>query len=956
MKYAVIDFETTGSLPQDEIIQIGLCLIENEKITASYDSLIKPNQPIPETITKLTGISDQMVEDAPSLEEALSELLPFLENAVFVAHHAAFDLGFLQRALDECGYSSFDGPVLDTVDMLRFLFPELPSLQLSMVSSYFHIEHSRPHQADSDAFATAQIFIRCLDKLAALPYLTLQRLTDLFSEPQAGLYDLKWWLTEQLRERERSNRIHEPAIAYRQWALNVEDWSDEERSTDERERPASFDSFYEQLVESMKQKFPNYEERKAQVEMIYKVKEAFENDRHLIVEAGTGTGKSLGYLIPSIYYSLKNEERVTVSTHTINLQEQIRQRDLPLLHEIVPIPFHAALLKGRSHYLCLRKFEHKINGKEYESNKESVLWAAQMVIWLSETTTGDEEEIHFTPKGQEAWKSVASDADSCLNRSCPWFRKCFYHRARSSANQADIVITNHSLLFTDQKAEHRLLPSYKHLIVDEAHQFEETAGKHLGKEFHYFSMVNALLWLSKEGSQGRLPQLKQRIEFSGLDQAEKWADSLELCMKKTGEMILAWDALFEYVYKEWLLPIENESSQETGQAVLRLKPSDLPKMWEEVKELEKNVHTFASEILKTLQCTLDEIKQELDDYDVQSVLTDIQGTLKEIQRCRDDLRFFVMMENKHDVYWIDASTAFRHKSMQFCSVPIDVSKMLKEMFFDAKDSIVLTSATLSVNRNFEYLKEQVGLTDAKQLEALQLPSPFNYRKNALVCIPRDFPKLKGKAGEEEYVEELISSTAEVAQITSGRMLILFTSYKMLKEVHSALKIKLQSSNIQVLGQGVDSNNRSKLTKWFMDRPNSILLGTSSFWEGVDIPGDALSCLCIVRLPFQPPNHPMAEAKFEYLREKKKNPFMDYSVPQAVIRFKQGFGRLIRTSSDRGIVIIYDTRVIDTYYGKHFLYSLPGPKIEHMSKQRMVERIDEWLHTDKDQTVLANKGE
>ncbi|MFD2672935.1 ATP-dependent DNA helicase DinG [Marinicrinis sediminis] len=955
MKYAVIDFETTGSGHQDEIIQIGCTLIEHDRITDQYSSFVKPVQDIPEMITQLTGITNEMVQEAPVLDEALRELLPYLEGAVFVAHHAAFDLGFLQRALDECGYAAFQGPVLDTVDILRVLFPELPSLQLSMVSGAFEIDHERPHQADSDAEATAEALLRCIDKMESLPYLTLQRLSHIFDAPRASLHDMKWWIDEWIVQREVQGRLEEPVHAYRQWALAVDDWKDA-AELEERELPEDFEAFYTELVEALKLKFDRYEEREAQVTMIHEVIDAFEKQKHLIVEAGTGTGKSLGYLIPSLYYSIKHEQKITISTHTINLQEQIRQRDVPLLNDIMPVPFEAAVLKGRSHYLCLRKFEHKMNSKDYDAQKEQILWAAQMAIWLGETQTGDEEEIHLGPKGMESWRTVSSDADSCLNRACPWFRKCFYHRARNQANQADVVITNHSLLFTDQKADHRLLPAYQRLIIDEAHQFEETAGRHLGTETHYFTLTNALLWLHKEGNIGKLPQLSEMLMHSGYEKAEKWVDALDQAIHKSIQLQQSWDEFFEKVYGEDMVPLEATAMQEGGQAVVRYKPGELPAYWPSLKEIEENIHVHSSELLKTLQKALDEVKDEVDDYDIQSVLTDIQGSVKDIERCRDEMRLFLSMKKDH-VYWIEANVSFRHKSLQFFTVPIDVSYLLKEKFFDVKESIVLTSATLSVNRNFAYIREQVGLgseASSEDVHTVQLSSPFNYRENVLVCIPRDFPKLKGRIGEKEYVEELIRSLAEVAKITQGRMLVLFTSYRMLRDVHGALKEQLQDTSIQVLGQGVDSNNRSKLTKWFTDRAQSVLLGTSSFWEGVDIPGEALSCLVIVRLPFQPPNHPVAEAKAEYLKQKNKNPFMDYTVPQAVIRFKQGFGRLIRTSSDRGIVLIYDTRVIDTYYGKHFLYSLPGPKMEHMSKQLMIERVREWFEPSQAYPLEAQK--
>jgi ATP-dependent DNA helicase DinG len=673
------------------------------------------------------------------------------------------------------------------------------------------------------------------------------------------------------------------------------------------------------------------------------VESAFEQDQHLMIEAGTGTGKSLGYLIPSLYYGLKQDKKVVVSTHTINLQEQLRERDIPLLKELFPVGFKAGILKGRSHYLCLRKFEGKINMQDFEHGREDRITAAQMLVWLSETKHGDDEELHLAGKGPQFWNSVSSDADSCLNRACPWFKKCFYHRARHDANTADVVITNHSLLFTDVVAENRVLPSYKHLVIDEAHHFEEVASKHLGIELHYHGLSGTLLWLYKDARTGQLSSLKQRLSRFEQERTQKWCQTIEDIVPRLIALKEQWDELTELLFQ--LLSSRSDPSQSEGNTmVLRLKKDALPHGWDKLLVMEENMQLHFLEATKKLDRLLQEIKELQDEYDVQSLMTDLSGTLKELMRHRDALHFFMSMTDENYVYWLEANPYNKGRSLQLVSVPMDVSSLLKQYFFDAKDSVVMTSATLSVGKSFDYTCDQLGLRtkDENKLVTVQLPSPFNYRQQALVAIPRDFPSIRGTIGEKEFVDKLIMSLAEVALETRGRMLVLFTSNRMLKAAHTGLKDMLSPFGIQVLGQGVDSSNRSKLTRMFQTHPASVLLGTSSFWEGVDIPGNALSCLAIVRLPFQPPNHPLVEAKTENLKKSGQNPFMKLSVPQAVIRFKQGFGRLVRTASDRGIVIIYDTRVIDTTYGKYFLYSLPGPKIEHMNTNQLVPRIKQWM--------------
>lgn len=946
MKFVVLDFETTGTGSDAEIIQVGLVTIDNNKITDRYASFVKPEQPIPSFITQLTGIDDELVADAPDIETVMNDMLPFLVDRILVGHQVSFDLRFLQFELERSGYSAFDGAVLDTQSLLRICFPALSSLQLSNVCDALDIHHERPHRADSDAEVTAEIWLKCLDRIDALPLLTVQRLADIFSNRTGNKNDdLAWFLDELKQQKELQTSLDlESSNYFRQFAINVDDWDNEKPASYEHDivLDEPFAEFYDKLKDNLAKFFDDFEERPAQDEMIQEVHRAFEQDQHLMIEAGTGTGKSLGYLIPALFYGLQQEEKVIVSTHTINLQEQIRQRDIPLLEKLFPIPFRAAVLKGRNHYLCLRKFEQKINGYDYEGSEDDLYTAAQMVVWLGETEHGDDEEIHFGQGGKQFWQTVASDTDSCLNRACPWFKKCFYHRARHEANIADVVITNHSMLFTDVKADNRLLPTYEHLVIDEAHHFEEVATKHLGLEVQYFSFLNSLTYLFKDSSTGFLPTLRHHIRDVDDDKAVEWRATIDDLYPKIIEAKENWDKLCDLLY-QYLT--QQGGSLEVG-AVLRMKPGEQPAEWDTLKVIEDNIYLELTQVLKTVERMITAMKDDVDSFDVQSLVTDGNGIIKSIYIHLDALRFFMKMNDEDYVYWMEASPTYRSKSLQLYSVPIDVSPLLEQHFFNNKQSVILTSATLTVDRSFQYSAEQLGLVSSMESERLRtviLPPTFNFREQALVCIPRDFPKIKGAAGEFEFVESLVQSLHDVAIVTRGRMLVLFTSYRMLRQVHELLKDKMQTSGIEVLGQGIDSNNRSKLIHLFQNGSASILLGTSSFWEGIDIPGEALSCLAIVRLPFQPPNQPIVEAKSDHIKKQNGNPFMKLSVPQAVIRFKQGFGRLVRKATDRGIVIIYDTRVIETRYGKNFLYSLPGPKIEHMLTEQMVPRIVQWFY-------------
>jgi ATP-dependent DNA helicase DinG len=951
MKFAVLDFETTGmSSDKDEIIQTGLAIIDEAgTVCSSYASYVRPSKSIPPEITRLTGITDADVMSAPELEEMLNEVVPLLQDVVLVAHNVEFDAHFLQAALDRGGYLPFTGRMLDTVELTKLLFPSQPSYSLASLTQTLAIEHDRPHQADSDARATADLFLLCLNKLRVLPLFTLQRLMGMF-DPDS--HDLGWLIASVAAWRETQPFVQEEGVFhFRQFAMNVGDWGEEtagiRNDEDEKASPIlkemSFEEYVTTVQGNLKELFPSYESREGQDIMFHEVYGALHDDNHLLVEAGTGTGKSLGYLLPSLYYGLKEDKKVVVSTHTIQLQEQLRQRDLPLLQEVLPMPFRAAIFKGRSNYLCLRKFENRQQIPESAISREEAIIRGGMTVWLGETARGESEELNLSGRHKDEWDHVSSDAASCLNRACPWFRRCFYHRARQEAGKADLIITNHALLFTDMRAESRLLPAYDRLIIDEAHHLEEVASTHLGQKTGHASLTIPLQRVWKDARTGVLPQLLSSVTALGTDNAGVWTEKLELLIPKIHEIREAWERWMEALFQ---LLSGQAATDETGNLTLRIKPTELPAQWESLTVDGNNVIQLLSDFIRPLEKLTVEIRDQSDELSLQGALTDLGGVLKDLGSIRSDTQSFVTLGKPEFVYWIEGHSQYRGRSLWIYGVPADVSELLKEGMFDRKASVIMTSATLTIDKSFKYVTEQLGLDSAEKegrLKTALLPSPFNYREQALVLIPRDFPAIKGRDGDAVFINALIDSLQEMAVTVGGRMLVLFTSHRMLKTVYSPLKDRLEPAGIGVLGQGIDGGSRSRLTQQFIKQPASVLLGTSSFWEGIDLPGDTLTCLAIVRLPFQPPNHPVAEAKSEKLQAESKSPFMKLSLPQAVIKFKQGFGRLVRTASDRGIVILYDTRVIDTNYGKYFLYSLPGPKMEHLPTAAMAERVRSWLN-------------
>jgi ATP-dependent DNA helicase DinG len=942
--YTVVDFETTGNKPKngDKIIQIGAVRVENGEIVDRFATLVNPGMTIPPFIEKLTGISDAMVANAPDIEEALPGLLRLLDGAVFVAHNVFFDLSFLQNALQEAGYHKFSGPILDTVELARLLLPSQEGYRLSDLSVGLDIGHDRPHQADSDAEATSFLLLQLLVRLEELPLITIQQLQRLNRSFQS---DIELLLTQAEQRKIREGSYEEEGLeVVNQIAIKIREQA--EKRGQALDLDVSFDEYVDNLFGEeglLKQYMPGFELRSSQMSMMKQVYESFSEGRHLMVEAGTGTGKSLAYLIPAVFWAKREQETVVVSTQTIQLQEQMYTRDLPILQALFPedLP-RVSILKGRNNYLCLRKFAHSL--EEEQDNYDVQLGKSQMLVWLTETMTGDVEELNLPSGAQGYWKQVQSDANSCLNRQCPWFSRCYYHTARRRAQQAEVIVTNHSLLFTDVGAEHRILPSYQYAIIDEAHHFEDVASRHLGDKVSSYQLEGILTRLFPDKGAGLLEELEQTVSAWNASKYGKIKNKVEKAYRQLRETKESVREMYQLLY-QWSNQRAREA-EEIGHTVMRYNGGDLSNKWgRSVVSAVKNTVEQLLSAGKNMESIHSKLSGEEDmPAPTRGLITDLNGLVKDTLDYSGLLHDMLLSIDEEYVHWVELDIRSTRKGIYLNRVPIDVSSLVRDMFFDKKTSVVLTSATMSVNSSFTYTLERLGLTGTEAEQSVVtsvLPSPFDYRKQTLLCIPNEIPNIKDSS-EGNFLNALVHSLADVATVSKGRMLVLFTSYSMLRSVYEPLKDQLKEQNITVLGHGIDSSSRSKLTKQFRSLDASVLLGTSSFWEGVDIPGADLSVLAIVRLPFVPPNHPLTEARNQLLKEQNKNPFMQLSVPQAVIRFKQGFGRLVRTREDKGIVLVYDRRIVEARYGRVFLASLPETTVMQKSTEEMLPAIEDWL--------------
>lgn len=956
----VVDFETTGSHPRqgDSIIQIGAVAIDDGIVTDSFSTLVNPGQAIPPFITQLTGITEEMVVDAPSLEEVFPRLLRLLDGRAFVAHNASFDLQFLQEALLSQGYYAFDGYVLDTVELSRLLMPTQNSYRLGELASDLDIEHENPHQADSDAMATAQLFLHLMNIVNEMPLVTIQRLQMLVSSFRSDIDALLRYVEmEKMAEIPLLDADAEPVLnepsemwdIYRQLALRKR----REKLTASLRTPAydtapiaPFDELLGQVLGdagSMSVHVAGYQRRDAQEAMMHAVFEAMQDGSHLLIEAGTGTGKSLGYLFPGIIWAKQNGQQLVVSTNTIQLQEQLFNKEIMSLQQTLPFEFSAATLKGRGNYLCLRKFEQALEEPVEGSSQEMRLVKGQMLAWLTQTETGDVEELSMPPTGQLFWQQVKSDTGSCLNRACPWFSRCYYFQAKDRAKDADVLIVNHALLISDLQAENRILPPYEVAIIDEAHHLEDAATQHMGKQFTTTQLLFLLDRASVEPGAALTRFAEEWESWVGAPQdfvAEHMAE-LKALYAPLRDKATHWTQLL-YAWAS----DRAEETTEAGRETVRYRVESFTGKHERIRKTTRKL----IESMSAFAQVFDRFVRGLpaDDkppFALRSLRTDLFGLLNDWQKVTELLHFFLLEQDPQYVYWMEVEARAARKQVHLSAALLKVSDSLAEPLFAQKQSMILTSATLTVKNSFSYVINRFGLDQLpeERVRTLSIPSPFDYEHQGLLLIPSDFPA-PGKENDLTYVDAVVQGCVDVVLASKGRTLILFTSHSMLRLVYNAMKERLADApdSYTLLGHGIDSHNRSKLVGLFQTIEKSVLLGTSSFWEGVDIPGDALSSLVIVKLPFTPPNHPVYQGRSELLKTEGKNAFMSMALPQAVILFKQGVGRLIRHHLDRGVVVLFDTRIVEARYGRSFLQSLPPYTVESGPWPELRERIEPFL--------------
>ncbi|MBM7647965.1 ATP-dependent DNA helicase DinG [Bacillus ectoiniformans] len=929
-RFVVTDLETTGHAAKkgDRMIQASFVVIENKKIVNQYTTFLNPERSIPVFIEELTGISEDMVRDAPLFHEVAPNILPLLDGAVFVAHNVSFDLKFLQAELEEAGYRPFRGPTIDTVELAKILMPTSDSYKLGELTQMLGFAHDRPHQADSDAYVTAELLIYLMDKMSELPMATLEKLEELSRHLKSDIL----YLIESVISEKKHNieELPEHIEIYRGIGLRKKQAVKRVIEKGVPEYPVSaLDK--QALISGL----PSFDYRESQFQMMDEVNRSLEDNEHFVIEAGTGTGKSLGYLLPAVFYAKKQQKPVIVSTYTIVLQQQLLQKEIGQLKKMVPFSVSAVMLKGRNHYLDLFKFMQSL--METDDNYDFVLAKMQILIWLLETETGDVDEINLSSGGWLFWNHVKQDGDYLNKGRKAWIDKDFYLHAKKQAKEADIVITNHSLLVAGLTSSSSILPDYTHVIIDEAHHFETAARNRLGQEIDQLSFKFLL---------GRIGTFTQEQLFYHSEQLLKKYDEQEsgkhtITDRMINELLVEADEWFQVMQTFFEFHTKRKAGNWHRRELRIGQDQREMKYWNEVEYGAERVYMRLTEVIKGLKTRVQNLVPYREQMAAkeQMKMDELVHSVQELEGWRDGLELTVFRPEEDSVVWLEADIRSFANTFTLKAQPIEPAELIKENLLMHK-TVIFTSATLTVNRSFAFFTEQIGLGSMKYKELL-LASPFDFKNNCRMVIPSDLPEIK-KVKADEYIESVANQLIAVAEATKGRMLVLFTAYDMLKKTHDLMKDSGLLDDYILMAQGITSGSQARLTRNFQIFDKAILFGTNSFWEGIDIPGEDLSCLVIVRLPFSPPDDPFVQAKSEKLIKEGKNPFSVYALPQAILRFKQGFGRLIRSSRDRGVILVFDRRIQTTSYGRAFIQSIPGIDVQETPLDETVAFIQEWL--------------
>ncbi|HEU0020554.1 MAG TPA: helicase C-terminal domain-containing protein [Dehalococcoidia bacterium] len=928
--FVALDLETTGLDPsRDAIIEIGAVKFQDDQVIDTFQTFVNPGRNIPEFIQRLTGISPNQVKRAPTFNAVMDDLESFLEGHPIVGHNISFDLRFL----DSHGLT-LANPSHDTWDLASVFLPTTTEYSLRYLANLLGAEHTNPHRALDDAQATREVFVSLLRRASELDPGLLAHITNLSNRS-------RWALASLLGEVSGKKGNGKGPSAFGLTGLNLEYLSTRLGRPQRRRFDPDLAHLDEKKITSLMEAngpfakaFAGFEHRPEQLEMLAKVTEAIYQGRHLVVEGGTGVGKSMAYLLPAAIFAAAKGQRVVISTNTINLQEQLMRKDIPAVIGVLEGAglvkeglIQAALLKGRGNYLCLHRWGYLARSENPSVDDARLL--GKTAVWLQDTTSGDRSEINLSGRDAFTWSKVSAGDRGW----CPGLRDggpCFLRSAREKADQAHIVVVNHALLLSDLMHGGSLIPDYQYLIIDEAHNLEEEATKQFGFEITPERLQDELEPLSRLTTQVRIALSTEDLASVVRQNGDRSVADIESLVPHLREL---WGRLWGET--ERFLETQRSGGGADNSQLLITKPMRNQKYWADLTLAWENLDVTLGQAVDRIA----QVQRFLDganlpaagDSDTLATLTMESANIQDaFSQLREQMSYLIGSADEQRIIWI-ARDQYNNHDVSLHAAPLQVSTALEEQLFSRKESVVLTSATLSTQGTFVYIRGRLGL--GEETGELLVGSPFDYQKAALLMIPDDMPQ----PNSDRYIESMSRVMVELGRCLSGHTMALFTSYSALRSVAQPIRATLLAQGIEVLAQGVDGSPQ-QLTRRFIENPQAVLLGTSSFWEGVDFPSGVLKALVLTRLPFQVPSDPIVRARSDQYQDA----FKEYSIPQAVLRFRQGIGRLIRNKGDKGAIVVLDRRITGRSYGQAFLNSIPPCSLKPSSLATVGTLAAEWI--------------
>ena len=906
--YSVVDLETTGTNVNhgDRIIQIGCVLVQDGEIMNHFETKINPREKIPRSIVQLTGIEDKDVRKAPLFEDIAGTIYSLLAETTFVAHNVNFDFPFLNAELERAGYPSLSIPAIDTVTLSQILLPTAKSFRLRDLTSSLHIEHDHPHSAVSDAEATADLLNDLLKRVQELPTLTLEKITQLkLNLPQqtAGVFD-----AELQRRRKSPQPLSEELYVSHGIVLH-------------KSRPITANGQRE------KHKYPSTKKAKeklygdtlrlrpVQAKMMNSIYNNYTHaePQNMIVEAGTGVGKTLGYLFPLSYVAYP-DKKIVVSTATNILQQQIIDTSIAQLNKVLPFKMNSVIIKGNAHYIDIARFVHSLS--VIEDSKLVQLLKAKILVWLLSTQSGDLDELNLNSQQSPYFTEIRHQGIRSLNPANAFYHDDFLVRREKRLHQADIIITNHAYLVThaQELGDGTRRP---YLVIDEAQHLSESILKRSRRTFNFQKLRTAVHIMSGLVNNGNDRNLTDIFAEQALG-----SYNVELLRGDLNAVEEAVDLFQQALYRQYMASatgnpdnelIEQPLQNDQVMALLDISGPVMMKLEQALSSVQLHFsalsHLFSSQSDRWL----------LSDRYLMSQFQSQLAKLIEADQTLNEFNETLQQQGEAAAFWITIRQSSEQSALQLSGGLLEATHYLTKNVYPYFAQPLFVGATLFTSSRSPYLYHQLDLERNNTLTR-RFASPYNYKQNAKLLIAEDAP-VPSTQNNSDYIKYLSDTIYQLTKNANYQTMILFNSLVMIEQVYSQLRETDLFDQRDILAQGI-TGNRDKILKQFSGGKNSILLGASSFWEGIDLPESALELLIITRLPFDSPDEIMNRAHNKLLQQQGKNPFYHSELPKATMRLRQGIGRLLRTEDDHGVAVVLDPRLQTRRYGKTILSSLP----------------------------------